>query len=104
MAVCAVRQANASSALVNRTFRLGSIYIITGHTGTASAGATQHILGPVTLRGSWDGGPWQVLAGTEAKGRTGSYRIVVRPRHRGVLHLRLATPDPGLYNVVLTVV
>ena len=94
----------ATSALTDRTFRLGSIYIITGHTGTR-AGLSHHILGAVTLHGSWNrNGRWRIVARTNAKNPTGFYRFVVRPQHRGVLRLRLRTPDPGVYNVVLTVV
>ena len=34
----------------------------------------------------------------------GTYKLVIRPRHRGVLHLRLDTPDPATYHVALTVI
>jgi hypothetical protein len=101
--VSTVLPATASPALADRTFRLGSIYIITGHTGTL-AGSQQHVLGPVTLSGSWNGGRWQMIARSEAKGVRGSYRFVVRPRHRGILELRLGTPDNAVYRVALTVI
>jgi hypothetical protein len=109
MAVCAcvaassITAAAAAPTLSNRTFRLGTIYIITGHTGIR-AGTTHHIRGPVILRGSWDGGPWRVINKTTSKLPAGSYRLVIRPKHRGVLHLRLDTPDPATYNVSLTVI
>jgi hypothetical protein len=94
----------AAPALSDQTFRLGSIYIIAGHTGTR-ARLSHHILGAVTLHGRWNGdGRWRIIAKTNAKNPTGFYRIVVRPQHRGVLRLRLRTPDPAVYNVVLTVV
>ncbi len=93
----------ATSKLANRTFRLGSVYVIKGHTGTWAA-SKEHMLGLVTLHGSWQGRPWVLVAKTEAERPNGSYRFVVRPRRRGVLHLRVGTPDGGRYKVVLTVV
>ena len=102
-AVSSVTSAAAAPTLTNRTFQLGSIYIITGYTGTR-AGERQHIRGPVTLRGSWNGGPWRLIARTTSKLPKGTYKLVIRPRHRGVLHLRLDTPDPATYHVALTVI
>lgn len=99
----AVPTAGAAPTLADRTFRLGSIYKITGHTGIA-AGARDHTRGRVTLRGSWNGGPWRVIDRTRTQGPTGFYRLVVRPGRRGVLRLRLTTPDPATFNVVLTVI
>ena len=103
VAVSSVTPAAAGPTLANRTFRLGSVYIITGHTGVR-AGEHQHIRGPVTLRGSWNGGPWRLIARTTSKLPKGTYRLVVRPKRRGVLHLQLATPDPATYHVSLTVI
>ncbi|MGZ4409924.1 MAG: hypothetical protein ACXVY6_14245 [Gaiellaceae bacterium] len=101
--VSTVSAASASPALANRTFHLGSIYVITGTTGTW-AGSHQHMLGTVSLSGSWNGGRWQMIARVEAKRPNGSYRFVVRPRRRGVLHLRLGTPDEAVYRVTLRVI
>jgi hypothetical protein len=109
MAVCAcmaastITAAAAAPTLSNRTFRLGSIYIITGHTGVR-AGTTTHIRGPVILRGSWNGGPYRLMRKTTSKLPAGSYKLIVRPNRRGVLRLWLQTPDPATYHVSLTVI
>ncbi len=103
LAAATVSSAGARPALVNRTFPLGSIYVIKGHTGTWAA-SKQHMLGTVALFGSWEGRPWVLIAKTEAKRPTGAYRFVVRPKRRGSLRLRLSTPDGATFRVVVTVI
>jgi hypothetical protein len=92
----------AADVLPNRTLPFGSTYTVTGHTGTKDR-SSRHTLGTITLLGSWNAGPWHVIAETRAKGPSGLYRIVLRPTRRGVLSLRLETPDPASYTVQLTV-
>ena len=102
-AVLGATTASASPALADRTCRLGAVYVIKGHTGTM-AQSRLHLSGPVIVRGAWGSGPWHVLDVGEASAATGSYRLVLRPAHRGVLHLRLLTPDNITYTVTLTVI
>ncbi len=101
-ATISVTQAAAAPLLSNRTIKLGSTYYIRGQTRTLP-GSTAHVEGPLTLRGSWDGGPWHVITRTHTVGSTGRYRVDVHPTRRGVLRLRLRAPDSA-YSVVLTVV
>lgn len=96
-----VSAATASSFLVNRTLRLGSTYTITG---TDTVGSTKPVLGRVRLLGSWDGARWRVISTTRVESRTGRFRIVLRPSHRGVLRLRLEVPGGGVYPVTLVIV
>jgi hypothetical protein len=103
VASSSVTSATAAPTLANRTFRLGSTYIITGYTGTR-AGERRHIRGPVTLRGSWNGGPWRLIARTISKLPKGTYKLVIKPKRRGVLRLWLDTPDPATYRVSLKVI
>ncbi len=100
--IISVDAAAASRVLPNRTIRLGSTYFISGQTRSLR-GSVGHVQGPLTLSGSWDGGPWHVITRTRTRGSTGRYRIVVRPRRRGVLRLRLRTPDT-VYSVTLKVI
>ena len=104
VAVSAVPAATAAPELANRTFRLGSIYIITGQHRNVGGVEAAHAGHSSRLHGSWQGRPWVLIAKTEAKRPTGSYRFVVRPKRRGVLRLRLGTPDGGTYRVVITVI
>jgi hypothetical protein len=94
--------AAASGVLPDRTLPLGSTYTIRGQTGAKSR-SSRHIPGTVTLLGSWDNGPWHLITETMAKGPAGLYRLVVRPTHRGVLRLRIETPDAASYTVQLTI-
>jgi hypothetical protein len=103
VAVCTVPAAGARPALVDRTCRLGSAYVITGQTGTIAL-SHRHLPGMITLRGSWNGGRWRVIDTDRANPQTGTYRLVVRPTHRGVLRLRLLTPDAITYSMALTIV
>ena len=102
-AAFAASSAGASPALADRTCRLGAVYVISGHTGTM-AQSKAHLAGTVMLRGQWGSGHWHVIDFGYAGSATGAYRLVIRPAHRGRLHLRLLTPDNITYRVTLTVI
>jgi hypothetical protein len=99
--VSTVDLATAAAGLVDQTMRLGSTYTITGETSSLNRSG-KRTRGVVTLAGRWDGGRWHVITQTRTHG-DGLYRVVVRPGRRGVLHLRLDTPDRRSFQVVLTV-
>jgi hypothetical protein len=94
--------ATSAAGLVDRTMRLGSTYTITGETDSLDRSGNR-VRGVVTLVGRWDGGRWHLITRTRTHGN-GLYRIAVRPVRRGVLQLRLDTPDRRSFQVVLTVI
>jgi hypothetical protein len=94
--------ATSEAGLVDQTMGLGSTYTITGHTDTVGRSG-RRVQGVVMLAGRWDAGRWHVITRTRTHGN-GLYRIVVRPDRRGVLRLRLDTPDRRSFHVVLTVI
>jgi hypothetical protein len=102
VAASTVGVATSAAGLVDRTMRLGSTYTITGETDSLDRSG-KRIRGVVTLAGRWDGGRWHVITRTRTHGN-GLYQIVVRPGRRGVLRLRLDTPDRRSFHVVLTVI
>jgi hypothetical protein len=97
-----VSVAGVPGGLSNRTVSVGSTYTILGQTGTLRPGAVR-ATGPVTLSGRWDGGRSQVLAQTSTAA-DGHFRLSITLRRRGLLELRLGTPDRHVERVVLTVV
>jgi hypothetical protein len=74
---------------------LGQVYTITGRTANRVDGA-------VVLSGRWHGDRWKIIIRTTTHG-DGTYRVVLKPRRRGQLELRLSTPDDRVQRVVLTV-
>ena len=58
---------------------------------------------PVVLSGRWDAGPWRVVASARTDSR-GRYRLSIKLRRRGILHLRITPPDGDDHLFVLHVV
>ncbi len=51
-----------------------------------------HITGDVVLRGRWNKGPWLVMGRTRTDA-AGNFSVTSQLRRRGLLELRLETPD-----------
>ena len=66
-----------------------STYTLHGRTASTNGA---HSVGPVVLRGRWNGGEWLVLrrATTDP---AGNFTVATKLRRRGVLELRLSLPD-----------
>jgi hypothetical protein len=100
---CALAVAPAvSTASTGRhlTLTLGSSLMIKGQTGSNSE---QRTVGPVLVRGSWDGGPRFVLTSTRTD-QHGHYRFSIRPSHKGVLTMQISPPDRRPITYVLRIV
>jgi len=72
----------------------------TGQTGSAPGKA--RAVGIVVVRKSWDGSTFAdfTKARTDAHGR---YRVVITPKRRGLLRLRIVPPDKHVVSFVLQV-
>jgi hypothetical protein len=95
----AVTAAAASATTVQR-LRLGGTFTVTGQTGSAPGKA--RAVGIVVVRKSWDGSTFAdfTKARTDAHGR---YRVVITPKRRGLLRLRIVPPDKHVVSFVLQV-
>jgi hypothetical protein len=58
---------------------------------TSSGTLTPGVTGPVIVEGRWGTGPWYRLATTNAA--NGSYLSATCSRTRGIVHVRIASPD-----------
>jgi hypothetical protein len=92
--------AAAASATTVQTLRLGGTFTVTGQTGSAPGKA--RAVGIVVVRKSWDGSTFAdfTKARTDAQGR---YRVVITPKRRGLLRLRIVPPDKHVVSFVLQV-
>jgi 5-hydroxyisourate hydrolase-like protein (transthyretin family) len=93
--------ASLAVSVPTKTMTLGSTFIVTGRTGTAT-GTTLRAVGVVVVRGRWNGGRWHVITTTHTD-RHGRYRLTVKARRRGVLSLRITPPDRQDKRFVLRV-
>jgi hypothetical protein len=91
----AAAQPRSHRNLGHTRLTLGQVYTITGRT----AGRVD---GSVVLSGRWHGDHWKIIIRTTTHG-DGTYRLVIKPRRRGQLELRISTPDDRVQRVVLTV-
>lgn len=66
-----------------------STYTLHGRTASMNG---LHITGQVVLRGRWNHGRWRILARTQTDA-AGSFSLTSHLRRRGLLQLRLETPD-----------
>lgn len=101
---CALLSAGTAVAASPPVTRLafGSSYFLRGVTGSLP-GRSASAVGVVVVSGRWQGGTWHVITTTRTDAH-GRYRVTVKPRRRGVLSLRVATPDHQLHWFVLRVV
>lgn len=92
---------SASGATV-RTMSLGATFVVRGQTGSLDSQSVRAV-GLVVVRGKWAGGSWHVLTTTRTDAH-GDYRVVIKPRHRGLLAIRITPPDKRELHFLLRVV
>lgn len=87
----------APAATRPRTMQLGATLVVTGQTGSAANEAVRAV-GAVVVRTSWDGGPFRTIARTRTD-KDGHYRVAFTPSRKGLVTLRIETPDnrPGVF-------
>jgi hypothetical protein len=106
LAVAATTVAFAGTAVAvgapaARSIRIGSVFTITGQTG--SEAGTRPSTGVVVLSGRWNTNPWHVVASARTD-RKGRYRVAITLRRKGLLRLRVSPPDGQDHVFVLRVI
>lgn len=91
----------ALGASADQRVSLGGTFSVFGHTGSAAGAGPA--TGRVVMSGRWDTGPWRVVASARTDSR-GRYRLSIKLRRRGILHLRITPPDGDDHLFVLHVV
>jgi hypothetical protein len=103
LALALVAPAGAATGAPPTRLHVGDTFIVSGQTGSARGRVTRAV-GLVVVRGSWAGsGRWYLVTTTRTDAN-GRYRFRLRPRMRGVLTLRVSTPDHVPHQFVLRVV
>lgn len=80
----------AASATTVHTLQLGATFTIRGITG-AAVGKSRAV-GIVVVRRTWSGGTPSLVTTVHTDSR-GHYEIVLKPRRRGLLTIRVTPPD-----------
>jgi hypothetical protein len=83
------------------TLHRGETLTVTGQTGTPR-GHVRRAVGAVVVEGRWNGGHAAVITRTHTD-TGGPYRFVIRPHRRGMLVLRILTPDKRPQRFVVRV-
>ena len=104
MVATTVVLAPAATAKTKPPVRLqvGDTFVVSGQTGSKPHDGVKRATGAVIVRARWDGGAWYVLTSTRTD-ENGRYRFKVSPRRRGLLTLRVSTPDRVQHRFVLRV-